>query len=115
MAVIIQTQDPNKLREHFIRNIYVGKIRTWSVDQEGDITHTNPKWAYKAWFEPKIDIANNQLQFGIIASQIFPMTNELYAVYHGRLATTLLANFDFLIEELSITPQLREDIDIIPH
>lgn len=111
MAIIINTESPQNLLDSLKETIQKGRIKTWLLDSEGDLTSANPRWMFKAWFEPHIDSENQILTFGIIPSTQLPLTNEIYAVYHGRLASTMLAHFDFLMEDLRITPKIDQTYD----
>lgn len=112
MAVIVETDNPEILWTNFVSMIQQGKISTWIMDIDGDLTIRNPAWTSKAWFTLSNEPTTNQLRFGIITSTKFPMTKELYGVYHGRLAATLLANFDDCIRNISITSNFLEGTDI---
>ena len=111
MAIIINTESPQNQLYSLKDTILKGRIKTWLLDPEGDLTSANPRWMFKAWFEPQIDNANNILAFGIIPSTLTPLTNEIYAVYHGRLASALLAHFDFMMNELRISPGINPTYD----
>lgn len=111
MAIIVNTENPQNLLDLLKDAIQRGKIKTWLLDSEGDLTSANPRWMFKAWFEPQIDNANHILAFGIIPSTQTLLTNEIYAVYHGRLASSLLAHFDFRMNELRISPGIDRTYD----
>lgn len=104
MAVIIHTNKRKEVVAGIKSLVREGYIRTWLIDDDEDLTINNEKWICKAWFEiiPNQE-DNNVIGFGIIKSKKYKMTKELYAVYHGRLATTLLAYFDDMIQKLEIT------------
>lgn len=110
MAIIIQTQNPNQLIKSLNEAILSRSILTWAVDNIGDYTISRDQWRYLAWMRPHID--GDRLIFGIIQSKRFPMTRELYGVYHGRFVATLLSNFDTDINSLNITPLLMQGYDI---
>lgn len=112
MAVIVNTDRPEILRDSLISLIRQAIITTWIVDSEEDITIRNPAWNSKAWFKIFVDNDRRRVNFGIITSSIFPMTKELYGVYHGRLAATLLANFDELILDIELTSFFQPEIDV---
>lgn len=110
MAIIIQTQNPNQLINSLNKAIMSRSIITWTVDNIGDYTISRDQWRYLAWMRAYID--GNRLIFGIIQSRKFPMTRELYGVYHGRFVATLLSSFDTDICDLKITPLLMQGYDI---
>lgn len=112
MAVIVNTASPELLRDSLIALIRRSTITTWIVDSEEDITIRNPAWNSKAWFKILVDNEQRRVNFGIITSSLFPMTKELYGVYHGRLAATLLANFDDLITDIELTSFFQPEIDV---
>ena len=111
MAIVIQTDTPQDLLDFIKDAIQTGKIKTWLLDSDGDLTSANTKWMFKAWCEPQVDIENHILAFGIIPSSQIPLTNEIYAVYHGRLSSTLLAHFDFLMNDFRISPMTDLNYD----
>lgn len=112
MAIIITTTSPDDFSAAFLRKVRSGRIPTWIIDEDGDLTISSPRWRNMAWFE--IQVAQTQVGFGIIPSAICRMTKELYAVFHGRLAATLLAYFDDEISDMRITPQFDERFDTLP-
>lgn len=112
MAVIAQTNKPDELIQSLYDSIANHMITTWIVDDDGDITIANQVWRHKAWF--KIISASSKVIFGIIPSMKYPMTKELYGVYHGRLAATLLANFDDTIDNVELTAKYLKDYDVVP-
>lgn len=112
MAIIVQTLQPKVLADALIHRINNKLIKTWSVDGENDITITNPRWKFKAWFSIHEEL--NKVIFGLVPSSRYIMTKEIYGVYHGRLSATLLANFDDLIEDIMLTSGYWERYDVIP-
>lgn len=114
MAVIVKTNQPELLANRLMESIKNNEIPTWSIDDDGDITIANIKWTNKAWFQIKIEYENNILAFGIISSKIYRMTNELYGVYHGRLAATLLAYFDSLLDNIELSSGYDLQYDVVP-
>lgn len=111
MAIIIRTRHPRELREQLIERIFRNIITTWIIDEENDITINNPRWRFKAWFT--IYFEEQRIVFGILSSIRYDMTRELYGVYHGRLAATLLANFDDMIDRMEVTSGYSEQYDRI--
>lgn len=111
MAVIVTSDDPDKLRSQLQHLVKFGSIRTWDLDSDGDFTHASTQWGNKAWFRLKTH--KNKLQFGIISSKRHPMTKELYGVYHGRFAAMLLTHFDTEIRTLVLTPNPEPEIDYL--
>lgn len=110
MAIFIKTQYPKKLNESLDKAISNHEILTWMKDEDGDYTITREQWKFHAWF--KLYIEDKKIIFGIIQSQKYEMTRELYAIYHGRLVVTLLSHFDSMIDEINVTSMLKADYDI---
>lgn len=109
MALLVKCNNPQSVLDNFRKKIEGGEIITWVIDEEGDLSISNVRWIYKAWMRPKIEGGN--LIFGYIASSKFGVTKGLYGIFHGRLATTLLANFDELISSIELEAQLNPKYD----
>lgn len=104
MAIIIKTRNPELLLQRVCEYIDAGRIKTWSYDDEGDLTTISPQWRYKAWLHPQMPEDGETLAFGIIASRKFSMTKEIFGVYHGRFIATLLSHFDTMMTSIEATP-----------
>lgn len=83
-----------------IRNS-MNAIETWSMDSDGDFTHSPAQWNCKAWFRPKID--GVQLVFIILTPRGVKMSRSIYGVYHGRFIEMLLIHFDLIFTEVTAT------------
>ena len=92
MAVRVQCSDPEALLNRIRRAIREGAIETWSLDSDGDLTHSAEQWRNKAWFRPKI--SEELLTFNILTRRGKRMSRTIYGVYHGRLVEMLLVHFD---------------------
>ena len=92
MAVRVQCSDPEALLNRIRRAIRGGAIETWSLDSDGDLTHSAEQWRNKAWFRPKI--SEELLTFNILTRRGKRMSRTIYGVYHGRLIEMLLVHFD---------------------
>jgi hypothetical protein len=92
MAVTVYTSNPSGLLQAIQLAARSGTIETWSVDQEGDFTHSPEQWRFKAWFRPKL--SSDSIVFRILTPQNTTMKKATYAVYHGRFIEMLLAHFD---------------------
>lgn len=92
MAVKAFTSSPQQLLNEINAAIRAGKVTTWQLDSDGDITHCPAQWKNRAWFRPVVE--QDKLLFSIIARKDVRMSSEVYAVYHGRLIEMLLAHFD---------------------
>lgn len=110
MAILIKTQHPTQLLRRLNDAINNGDVQTWQVDNDGDYTISRLQWFQCAWIRPYIK--NEQLIFGIVQSSNYPMTRQLYGVYHGRFVATLLSHFDFMIDNVEISPLMVEGYDI---
>lgn len=111
MAIYIRTQNPQNLIESINKSIQIRDIVTWAVDREGDYTIDRDQWRFRAWMRPIIE--EGQLVMAIIQSRKYPLTNELYGVYHGRLVSTILAHFSNQIEDIRVTPQPIIEVDVV--
>lgn len=120
MAIILELNGNTNPRQ-FITNLTTkinrGSIETWEIDNEGDFTLTSQVWQNKAWFRPRFPEPSNQahqeVSFGLISSKRYRLTKAVYAVFHARLAETLLAYCDNDIEKIHITSLMDSNIDFI--
>ncbi|HTX14760.1 MAG TPA: hypothetical protein VMD77_05645 [Candidatus Baltobacteraceae bacterium] len=92
MAVIVYTPNPQALLDEIRAAAREGRFETWSLDTDGDFTHSPEQWRLKAWLRPKISAG--MLVFGILTPRGTAMTKGVYAVYHGRFIEMLLLHFD---------------------
>lgn len=113
MAIIIHTKNPSLLLKLLNIAIDNGEIRTWLVDEDGDYTISRFQWFQHAWFRPYRDENDRHLAFGIVQSSVYPMTRQLYGVYHGRLVATLLSHFDSMMDDVEISPMINVNYDIV--
>lgn len=111
MAIYIRTQNPQILIESINKSIQIRDIVTWAVDREGDYTIDRAQWRFRAWMRPIIE--ERKLVMAIIQSRKYPLTKELYGVYHGRLVSTILAHFSNQIEDIRVTPQPIIEVDVV--
>jgi hypothetical protein len=102
MSVFIRISSPQELVNDIRRKIKDGKIETWQLDSDGDLTHTSLQWRNRAWFHPIIE--ESRVVFSIIGRKTVTMTVGEYAAYHGRLVSMLLSHFDKQIEGITVTP-----------
>ena len=110
MAVRIATSNPRGLLDSINSAIADGSIKTWSVDADGDFTHTPDQWRLKAWLRPTL--GNGILRLNIIAPRGTELSALTYAVYHGRFIEMVLNHFDRQFSEASASA-LPEPGDII--
>lgn len=97
MALFVLTDQPEFLLTAFKKAVDNNEVRTWSYDQDGDLTHTAERWVQKAWFRPKI--RRELLYLPILSPTNSRMSTLVYAVYHGRLIESLLVHCDGLFTE----------------
>lgn len=109
MAIYVETSDPQALLENIIKSIKNQDIKTWSVDDDGDLTHIS-QWKNKAWFTPIFN-GKKELVFGLIGRKDETMSKIIYGIYHGRFSEMLLTHFDSLVESIQITSQGIKEID----
>ncbi len=114
MAVIVRADNAEELRDNFLNKISRSAILTWLIDEDGDITIRNPEWHNKAWFRCSVENNPSRLILGIIPSKRYRMTKELYGVFHGRIAATILAHFDDVITSIELTSGYYKPYDVIP-
>lgn len=101
MGLIVWTTAPRDLVDAVKKRIEDGRIKTWSVDAEGDFTHTPTQWQRRAWMRPRIKV--DRVVFSILGNKKFTMTKAVYAVYHGRFAEMLLEHLDTDFSKLEAT------------
>lgn len=101
MALIVKTSDPSGLLKEIKKAIDSKAVQTWSIDSEGDFTHTPEQWQYKGWMSPKI--YSDELHFAFLGNKEFTTTNLIYAIYHGRFSEMLLNHFDNKFTEVKAT------------
>lgn len=110
MAVIVLTPTPSELLAAIKSEIGSRKIETWSVDKDGDFTHTRPQWINKAWLRPSVQ--TDRLVFNILTPKGEKMSRAIYGIYHGRFIEMLLDHFDLKFTEARATA-LPVDGDIL--
>jgi len=96
MAVRVLCNDPQKLLSQVKAAVARGAVQTWSIDKDGDFTHSPTQWRYKAWFRPSV--GPGVLVFNILGPTTEKMSKEVYGVYHGRFIEMLLAHLDTKFE-----------------
>ena len=92
MAIIVTTSNPGELLKAIKDKMAQGGIETWSVDSDGDFTHTPPQWKNEAWLRPRIEA--DKLILKILTPKGKHLGSVAYAVYHGHFIEMLLAHFD---------------------
>lgn len=96
MAVYFTTTDPAGLLTAFKAAVRQkeekGKIDTWELDSDGDITHKADQWAKKLWFRPTVE--SSRLAFYTLPPNGQVIQTVAYGYYHGHLISTFLNHFD---------------------
>ena len=101
MAVRVFSDHPRGLLAGVKASIQDGSIETWSVDADGDFTHTPDQWKNRAWFRPVV--SEDKLIFNILGPKSKPITRTVYGIYHGRLIEMFLIHFDQEFSRASAT------------
>ena len=97
MAAHLLTSNPSKLLETFKEAVKRGHIDTWSVDSQGDFTHTPPQWKNLAWFRPAV--RPDRLVLRIVKPQNGSVSWEVYGIYHGRIIESFLVHCHALFSD----------------
>lgn len=87
------------------------QISTWGYDDDGDYTAIPQQWNREAWMHPII-VDKKTIKFGIVQRRDASLTQNVYAVYHGRFAEMLLMHFDRYISNIEISSLLIEGVDV---
>lgn len=102
MAIFVTTEKPSILVEKIKTAIERHEIETWSIDSDGDYTHTADQWINHAWFRAKIE--ESRVVFFIICRNDENLSVIDYGVYHGRFTEMLLNHFDKDCDNIEVTP-----------
>lgn len=92
MSIYVRSSNPQKLVNDINEKIENSSINTWSVDKDGDYTHTAQQWQFHAWIHPIIE--PERVVFAIWGRVKENLSVVDYAVYHGRFVEMLLSHFD---------------------
>jgi len=92
MAVRVFCNNPQQLLVDIKDAIRAGRVKTWTLDNDGDFTHAPEQWANKAWFRPVV--GDDRVVFNILGQTTQNMSKRIYGVYHGRFIEMLLTHFD---------------------
>ncbi|MDC3884153.1 hypothetical protein KGZ16_06080 [Pseudomonas aeruginosa] len=95
MAVDFITTNPSVLLNDFKKRIkqdeQEGKITTWDLDSDGDVTHKAEQWKSKAWMRPQVK--DGKLTFTVLNPKGKEVPPEVYGFYHGHLVATFITHF----------------------
>ncbi len=112
MAVVVTTSKPRGLMKRLVERISAEEIRTWELDEEGDLTHSATQWVRRAWMRARFEEPG--LIFTIIPPKGQAISTAVYAVYHGRLVEMLLAHADDLMTSVEVTPYPEHGDNVRP-
>ena len=101
MAVRAYTDKAASLLSAIKREIGDGRITTWKIDRDGDLTLTSEIFANRAWMRPKV--LPDRLLFNIVGKKNEKTSTRVYAAFHGRLVQMLLAYFDTQLNRVTAT------------
>ena len=101
MSVRVFCKSPGALLNSIKARISDGSIETWSVDSDGDFTHSPEQWRNKAWLRPALFA--DRVVFRIIPPKGTSISKAVYAVFHGRFIEMLLRHFDLEFERATAT------------
>jgi hypothetical protein len=101
MAVRVFCDNPTELLANIKGAIRAGTVETWSLDSDGDLTHSPQQWKNKAWFRPSVE--TEKVVFYLLGQKTEKMSKEIYAIYHGRFIEMLLAHFDLKFSRATAT------------
>lgn len=111
MAVIIKTENPNKLLDEIYEGIEIKKIEKWSVLSDGRITYSGFLWKNEAFFKPQIWVEESELRFGLIKRKDRKhISSKLYTLFHSKFVEMLLSHFDKTFHSVTVSA-LRTDPD----
>ena len=104
VAVRLFTSDAAGLLAEIKRLVRAGEIETWTVDGDGDFTHTTngEQWKNRAFFRP-VEM-DDRLLLNIIIHKGESQKREVYAVYHGRFIEMALRHAPKLFSTAVATP-----------
>lgn len=101
MSVYVNSPNPQKLINDINEKIESSGIDTWSVDSDGDYTHTAEQWKNHAWIHPIIE--TDRVVFAIWGRVNMDLSVVDYAIYHGRFVEMLLAHFDHQCDNIEVS------------
>lgn len=102
MAIYVNTSNPQSLVDGIKQQIKEGKIDAWLCDDDGDFTHNNEQWRYKAWMRPVVE--TERVVFGVLCRKDKNLSVVDYAIYHGRFVEMLLTHFDKDCSDIKVSP-----------
>lgn len=107
MALYFFSDAPGLLLSAFKAAVDVGRVATWSYDDDGDFTHDTHQWSNLAWLRPRV--RERCLYLHILAPTDRPVSKGTYGVYHGRFVESMLTHCDDLFSRVRATALPTED------
>ena len=113
MALAAYTKQPKVLLANILKAIDSGAITTWTHITAAtlEIHHTSEPLASAGFFKVGVneDESGDPVLFFGMNHKTADANNRqaIYATLHGALAQFLLANFSEYIDEITISPRLR--------
>lgn len=105
MSVTFATKNPQSLLDAFKKRVnqddQKDKITTWEENSQGNFTHKAAQVAKQAYMCPSI--GENVLIFNIRAPKDKPISDYVYAYYHGHLTETFITHFKSYFSTASST------------
>lgn len=101
MSIYVKCKNPRQLINDINETIGNSGIETWSVDKDGDYTHTAEQWKNHAWIHPIVE--TDRVVFAIWGRVNENLNVIDYAIYHGRFVEMLLVHFDHQCESIEVT------------
>jgi hypothetical protein len=93
MSIRVKTDAPSDLIEAIDEAISDGLVESWTVDDDGDYSLTNPDWSSYGWMTPSTR-SGDEIVFNVLGVQNRDMTIGEYALLHSEFLYILLNNFD---------------------
>lgn len=103
MSIYVKSTNPRLLVENIRSKIKLQEIKTWTVDKDGDFTHSTEQWENCAWICPKIEDENRRVVFYILGRKDRNVSTLEYAIYHGRFVEMLLTHFDSVCDSIEVS------------
>lgn len=103
MSLLFTTTTPQTLLDTYKTKIRQGHVKTWSVDADGDFTHTPDQFRNKVYLRPVVEIGG--LRMRVLGNQAVVTTIELYGIYQGRFIESMISHCPDLFTTVSASPR----------
>lgn len=104
--IIIKSEHAGEIHDDLIESIKSGKIKSWEIDKEGDITSTLDDKRRMCWF--RISKEENEIRFYLVTSTKFKDSDKLKAIFLGRLVATAYANYRDRAFEIDLSQYYKD-------